>query len=143
MISSFSGPYRFLSNFYPVAVQYGGLTFNSVEHAFQAAKTEFPSERKAIQAARTPGEAKRLGRKATLKPRWESVKVETMRLLIDRKFDPGTHPELAARLLATGDDELVEGNTWGDTFWGQCPLGTGHNTLGKLLMEKRAALRRP
>lgn len=48
------------------------------------------------------------------------------------------HPELAAMLIATGDAELVEGNTWGDTFWGR-DLATGHgeNHLGRLLMELR------
>jgi predicted NAD-dependent protein-ADP-ribosyltransferase YbiA (DUF1768 family) len=66
------------------------------------------------------------------------VKVDVMRDLIAQKFAVGS--ELADRLLATGDQELVEGNTWGDTFWGVCD-GVGENWLGRLLMERRAALR--
>ena len=63
---------------------------------------------------------------------------EVMRGLLARKFAPGT--ELAARLLATGDAQLVEGNTWGDRFWGVC-RGQGRNQLGQLLMERRDQLR--
>jgi hypothetical protein len=49
--------------------------------------------------------------------------------------------EMLNRLLNTGDEELVEGNTWNDTFWG-CTRKTdgawkGNNMLGKLLMEIR------
>jgi predicted NAD-dependent protein-ADP-ribosyltransferase YbiA (DUF1768 family) len=43
-------------------------------------------------------------------------------------------------LLETGDAELIEGNDWGDTFWGVCG-GKGNNFLGKLLMEVRKELR--
>ena len=51
------------------------------------------------------------------------------------------HPVLAARLLQTGEEELIEGNTWNDRFWGQCQ-GVGENHLGRLLMELRTALRK-
>lgn len=49
------------------------------------------------------------------RPDWEDVKVDIMLGLLRQKFQ---HPELGAKLLATGDAYLVEGNTWGDTFWG-------------------------
>lgn len=45
-------------------------------------------------------------------------------------------PGLQAKLLETGNEELVEGNYWGDTFWGVC-RGRGENHLGKLLMKVR------
>ncbi len=48
--------------------------------------------------------------------------------------------DLAQRLLATGDAELVEGNNWGDRFWGIC-RGEGRNELGKILMKVRDELR--
>jgi predicted NAD-dependent protein-ADP-ribosyltransferase YbiA (DUF1768 family) len=50
-----------------------------------------------------------------------------------------SHPELRQKLLDTGSCTLVEGNTWGDTFWGVCD-GVGENHLGKLLMTIRADL---
>lgn len=41
-------------------------------------------------------------------------------------------------LLATGDAELKEGNTWNDTFWGiDQKTGSGENHLGKILMKIR------
>jgi predicted NAD-dependent protein-ADP-ribosyltransferase YbiA (DUF1768 family) len=56
-----------------------------------------------------------------------------MRSLLRQKF---AHPSMRERLLATGDEELIEGNWWGDTFWGVCN-GEGQNQLGKLLMRVR------
>ena len=49
------------------------------------------------------------------------------------------HADLAEQLLATGDAELIEGNTWGDRTWGVCD-GIGENRLGKTLMFIRAQL---
>ena len=60
--------------------------------------------------------------------------------LTSDQFDPGT--ELGEKLKATGDGQIVEGNTWGDTFWGVCG-GRGQNWLGRLLMERRALLQAP
>ena len=58
--------------------------------------------------------------------------------LLRRKFE---NPELRAKLLATGNTELIEGNTWGDTFWGaELRTGRGQNMLGKLIMKVRAEL---
>ncbi len=56
--------------------------------------------------------------------------------LLVQKFQ---HPELAALLRATDDAELIEGNTWGDTFWGVCK-GKGANNLGRMLMEIRSTI---
>jgi len=51
--------------------------------------------------------------------------------------------DLRDQLLATGDAELVEGNTWGDTYWGvDSRSGKGENMLGKILMETREFLKR-
>ncbi len=44
-ITSFSGKYRWLSNFFPVSICYDGITYPSVEHAFQAAKSLDPQSR--------------------------------------------------------------------------------------------------
>ena len=43
------------------------------------------------------------------------------------------------KLIDTGDIELVEVNSWGDTFYGVCN-GVGENHLGKLLMKIRKEL---
>ena len=43
------------------------------------------------------------------------------------------HPELMDALLDTGNETLIEGNTWGDQIWGVAK-GKGENRLGKILM---------
>jgi ribA/ribD-fused uncharacterized protein len=124
-----AGDYSFLSNFY-----WNGWT---VEHHFQAAKTDDPTWASRILNAPSPNAAKKLGRKAPLRPTWDSEKVAVMLTLLRMKFlDRG----LAQKLLDTGDAELVEGNWWGDTFWG-VSNGVGENHLGRLLMQVREELR--
>lgn len=133
-IVEFRGEYRFLSNFYPAEVELDGKEYPSVEHAFQAAKTLNPLSRARIHVCETAGGAKRLGKTVPLREDWEEVKIDVMTNLVTQKFS--RHPELKEKLLATGDRELVEGNWWGDTFWGVC-RGTGENHLGKILMQVR------
>ena len=136
-IASFSGDYSFLSNFHPSPVLMDGQQYPIVEHAFQAAKTTSVAERQVIQMIRSPGQAKRQGRKVTLRDGWELIKLNVMLQLLRRKFDFDS--VLAHKLLATGDKELIEGNTWNDTYWGVCG-GKGENHLGKLLMQVRKEL---
>ena len=137
-VASFFGAYRFLSNFWPARVRLTGdrFLYPTVEHAYQAAKTDL-RWRAGLQSARTPADAKRQARALALLPDWEARKLPVMEDLLRQKF---AHPELRSLLLATGDAELVEGNTWGDTFWGVC-RGRGQNHLGRLLMAIRAEIR--
>ena len=136
VIDSFQGKYRWLSNFWmcPGGIQYGDYIYPSTEHAYQAAKTIVDSERLEILRAKTPGQAKRLGRRVTMRPDWDLIKIDVMRTVLKQKFND---EELAQKLRDTGNAELIEGNHWGDTFWGVCK-GAGHNHLGKLLMEIRS-----
>jgi predicted NAD-dependent protein-ADP-ribosyltransferase YbiA (DUF1768 family) len=57
-----------------------------------------------------------------------------MRDIVRAKFDQ--NEDLKIKLMATGAALLVEGNDWGDTFWGRCD-GKGGNVLGSILMELR------
>lgn len=136
-IYAFDGEFRFLSNFYPSEIRFEGMTFQTVEHAFQAAKTVDRERREWIRLSNTPGIAKRRGRKIQLRPHWEGIKIDVMRLLLREKFYGA--PGLAGKLRATAGRELIEGNTWGDHFWGICN-NHGYNHLGILLMEIRAEL---
>lgn len=137
MIDSFDGFYRFLSNFYLYSITVDGVNYPSTEHAFQAAKTNDPTEKFAIANASTPGKAKRIGRKVKLRPDWESVKIQVMTDLVRQKFSKDR--DLRQKLLDTGDEELVEGNRWGDRFWG-ISGGSGDNWLGQILMQIRDEL---
>ena len=139
-IDSFSGKYSFLSNFYVWSIEHEGLTYRTVEHAFQASKTLDQNERRRIANMFAPGDAKRAGRRVKLREDWEKVKVGVMLDLLRKKFAPPTL--LSNALLNTDDAELIEGNTWGDRFWGVCE-GEGKNILGKLLMALREELRNP
>jgi|SRR5882724_806674 len=134
-ISEFQGEYRWLSNFARVPIEFGGQIYPSVEHAYQAAKTWDLEARMKIREAKTPGEAKRLGKRLKVREDWDARKIYIMRELLIQKF---LHKDYAKKLVATGDMELIEGNHWGDTFWGRCN-GVGKNHLGILLMEIRAA----
>jgi ribA/ribD-fused uncharacterized protein len=132
-IDRFDGGYDFLSNFFMHPVTLDGMTYTSNEHAYQAAKTLDQAQREFIKTRTTPGAAKRAGRRVTLRPDWEQIKIGVMEDLVRQKFHS---PGLKERLLATGNDELIEGNTWGDKFWGTVN-GVGQNHLGKILMKIR------
>jgi ribA/ribD-fused uncharacterized protein len=133
--------YYELSNFSPHGFQLDRVYWPTAEHYFQAQK--FPAQpayQEQIRRARSPKDAKALGRsrKVPLRPDWEEVKDEVMRRALRAKFL--AHPELAALLLATGERALIE-SAPSDYYWGCGQTGTGKNRLGSLLMELRAALK--
>lgn len=135
-ITSFTGDYAFLSNFYPHAVQINGDIYPTSEHAFQALKTDDHAEREKVRFAKTPAAAKVLGKRVTPRVGWDRERFEVMERVVRAKF---ADPELADKLLATGERELIEGNTWRDTTWG-CVKGKdghwkGRNELGKILTK--------
>ena len=135
-IDSFSGKYDFLSNFYPSEIHFDGKIWPTVEHAYQAFKTIDDSESEQIRNSTTPGIAKRLGQKVSLRDDWDEIKDNIMFNLVEVKFKI---PELRKKLLETDDAELIEGNYWNDTYWGVC-RGKGKNKLGKILMDVRSSI---
>ena len=139
-ILQFKGEHAFLSNFYPCTIHFEGETYPSVEHAYQAAKTKLYAERMFVRESITAAVAKKRGKTATLREGWSDMRVPVMRALLREKFKL---PGLGQRLLDTDNEELVEGNWWGDHFWGRVAGGEedGENWLGLLLMEIRAELR--
>ena len=138
MITQFVEANRFLSNFYPCQVEFEGDVYATVEHAYQAAKTVDPRQRLEIRNLPRPGDAKRMGNMLRPREDWPDVKLQIMETLLRQKF---AKPQFRNRLLATGNQELVEGNSWGDRFYGMVygPDGKwrGENHLGKLLMKIR------
>lgn len=143
VISDFRDEYAFLSNFYRAPFVWRGITFETIEHSFQYSKVysmtgklpDMTAYEEEVLSAATPGLAKKLGRAVDIDlEHWELVKVSRMREMVHAKF--GQVPGLAGKLINTGASLLVEGNTWGDTFWGRCN-GKGLNVLGSILMEER------
>ncbi len=139
LIVEFKGKHRFLSNFYPAKVVLNSDVYSTVEHAYQAAKTNDLTERKTIQILETPGQAKRFGRKVTLSSNWDDVKLDVMELLVRQKFT--NHKILKSWLLnMTKGKHIIEGNNWNDDYWGVPFGGTGDNHLGKIIMKIRDEL---
>ncbi len=139
IINDFHGKHFFLSNFYESKFYYDGHEWKSVEHAFQAAKCVKKEDYIAILNAKTPGEAKRIGRTVQMVEDWDNIRCHVMHECLLMKFLGDD--ELMNKLLATGDAELIEGNTWHDNFWGSCHCNkcndSGKNMLGNMLMEIR------
>ena len=144
-ITEFKDEYRFLSNFYTSQVEYEGMTFPTVENAYQAAKTmELGIRRKFMLCS--PAQAKSGGRRVVLRDDWEFVKADIMLNLVNQKFQQKNLKEM---LLETGDKILLEGNWWHDNYWGFCMCEScrskeivGQNVLGKILMAVRYELQR-
>ncbi|KAK3915763.1 Riboflavin biosynthesis protein VVA0006 [Frankliniella fusca] len=135
-IHGFIGESAFLSNFHPSPITYQGTLYPTVEHAYQAAKTHNFHEKEEVRKAKTPSEAKRLGKSVEIRPDWEEVKLMVMLDLLLKKFTQGSR--LEERLLQTGHREIIESNWWCDMYWGSCECPyhrhkTGRNMLGKLL----------
>lgn len=144
IIDSFTGEYHFLSNFYPcqitIEIQDEKLTFSSAEHAYQASKCVSMDEILLFTASNlTAGQAKRFGRKVKIRTDWNSIKLSVMTDIVWQKFSD-KNPNLVDKLLDTGHATLVEGNWWGDTFWGICD-DIGSNHLGQILMNRRNQIR--
>ena len=136
MIDKFRGKYWFLSNFYESPIEDENIIYPTVEHYFQAQKTLNREEKLKIAKASKPAKAKKMGRQVNLRKDWEDIKLQVMEKALRQKFQD---PALCEKLIATGDEELVEGNPWGDRYWGVCK-GSGKNKLGKLLMKIRKEL---
>ena len=130
MIDNFIGENSWLSNFYLCNIIYQGVLYPSVESAYHATKLD-ESDPFRIQFKNiSPIQAERFAH-------LDTIRLTVMEELLRQKFAPGT--ELAKKLINTGDQELVEGNWWGDKFWG-VSNGVGHNYLGKILMKIRKEL---
>jgi len=145
MINNFRGKYEFLSNFYSAEITIDSITYPTGEHAFQAMKVMDRGIQLAVSKAPEPMDAKRMGSRRYMEKHgikiredWDDIRVLIMRGIVYLKFCK--HPDLLRQLIETGNEELVEGNWWNDTFWGVCG-GIGENHLGKILMEVRENLK--
>lgn len=163
-IESFRG--LFLSNFWTVEIPYRGRQFASVEHAYQWAKFDenalrllevskrdqisellgtskfdFPD---VFYSSAKPGMIKKLAailaEYSLVRDNWDDIRVNRMIELTLRKY---SHPSLKEVLVSTGSNYLLEGNDWGDVFWGACVDGgkyRGRNMLGLILMNVRSKI---
>lgn len=141
MITSFRGEYAFLSNFYPCYVEYEGIVYNTLENAYQAAKS-LDFDTRYMISQMSPAESKKFWkhRQQLIRSDWNEVKLGVMRKLLRNKFKDS---ELAGKLLNTYPHVLIEFNTWGDVYWGMIHKDghlVGNNKLGLLLSDIREEL---
>jgi ribA/ribD-fused uncharacterized protein len=134
----------YLSNFYKAPLKdtvYGEqITFRTSENYFQAMKFLHDKGKfMQIALAKTPMEAAKLGRSfSNMDPNWDEKRNSIMYTVLMLKFQ--YNPILMEKLLATGEEELVEDSPK-DWYWGWGADHTGENMLGKILMEVRDQLR--
>lgn len=152
----FRGEYRFLSNFADCKVRVHNIICSSTEVAYQLLKTLVPEEI-ALFVILEPGEkydmnadkvynsvsartAKYLSHRITTRADWKQVKLQIMYDILCVKFKHNDY--FKQKLLATGNIEIIEHNTWNDKFWGVDEnTGIGENNLGKLIMKIRDEIR--
>ena len=130
-IITFRDQHAYLANPYRCPVVFEGIEYPGAEWAFQAAKSLDRAFRMRITVAAGWREAKTAGRGVPLRPGWDSIKrVIMMRILLD-KFT--RNPGLAVALADTGSATLIEGNTWGDDYWGAVSPDTVWHQAGTVL----------
>lgn len=139
MIDRFEGSFRWLSNFYPCTIVFENISYPSAEHAYVAAKTTDIELRIKIAAIETSALVKKFGRNIALRDDWDAIKIQEMRAIVYCKFSQNQW--LADKLTDTWPHELVEGNWWGDRYWGRDIAGYGSNHLGQILMQVRDSIR--
>jgi ribA/ribD-fused uncharacterized protein len=139
-IRGFRGEHAWLSNFHPCSVRVSGVVYPSAEHAYVAMKTDVPEIRAEVALLPKAARAKAFGRNKNFRLRegWDELKLGAMYVAVQSKFHQC--PDLAERLLETGDARLEEANDWNDRFWGTVN-GDGDNWLGVILQTVRDELR--
>lgn len=138
-IDSFRGDNEFLNNGFPCNIEFDNSIYPSLEHAFQAAKTNDLVARANIRAAATAADAKAIGKSVAIVADWDQKRLDVMASLIRQKFT--NNLDLKLKLLMTGTQDLVQGGMRRDRFWGVDTKGVGENHLGKILMTVRSAIR--
>lgn len=139
----FRGDYFFLSNMYPCKIKYNDKTYHCSETFYISMKFE-ENQTRIIEGEeinlrdyfsnmRDGKFRKREQKKYEIVKNWNQIKLNVMEIVVREKFKI---PFLRNLLLKTENEELIENNTWNDTFWGVCN-GKGENNLGKILMKIR------
>ena len=145
MIVTFKTPkYEWLSNFYPCEIEVDGIIYPTVEHAYVSFKN--PTDVEFLAKCRDkniePGKIKKEGEKINIHGfhKWKKMKVGIMRELLIKKY---TQEPFRTLLLETKNQNIQEGNYWGDRFWGvdlKVNPNEGENYLGRLTMNIRHLL---
>lgn len=125
-----------LRNDYACSIIIAGITYPSVEHAYQAQK--FTDLNIKNEIANTPDvkTVRKIGRSYSIRDNWDDVRSTVMETLLRQKFY--NDQVLGERLARTGSNAIVM--TEYDHFWGIGDDGYGENKLGNLLQIVRSEL---
>ena len=127
----------YLSNDIPTPVVVDGVEFPSVTHAYWSLSTDDPTAAEEIRLAPRASDAKDLGVEARRKGGWPDIRLAVMTDLVRAKFEQ--HPDLAARLIATGDARISGAYSMSGRYWEGG--ARGRNWLGRILELVRSELR--
>lgn len=125
------GEAAWLRSDYRQDIVVGGITFPTLEHAYQAAKTKDKKVKQQIADTDSVSEARKIGRACKMQEDFDRQSV--MEKLQRLKF---SDKELGLQLANTGSDEIVmEGY---NDFWGTGDSGNGQNIMGEILETIRS-----
>jgi len=149
LVRKVSEEHGWLGNMSPHPIKVGDLVFPTSEALFQSLRFEDPEIIEVIRTQTSPMTAKMMAKKHKSEIVVEQMgeeDLDNMRLCLRLKLKQ--HPKLMKKLLATGDEQIIEDCTnrarGSGMFWGMAfkdGVWVGENRLGKLWMEMRSELK--
>ena len=135
-IVRFQGAKNPLSNLFPTPINIWGMTFRSVEHAYQYRKAIEMNQHisaEDIRQVHSPYDAMDLAKKVNTDQRWLNMKKSVMYQLLNTKAN---QCEIFRNKLQSTHGNLIVEDTYHD-YWGQGRFEDGLNMMGRLLMTLR------
>lgn len=134
----------YFSGYTAHVIEYKGVVYPTVEHAYHCQRYTDPTIIEEIRFARSPFKAWEVSQrhKSQQLPDFNDRKREVMKELCRAKMEQ--HEDVRQSLLDSGDLPIVKHISTGpkpDGFWDDGEDGTGRNETGKIWMELRDELR--
>ena len=130
---------QYLSAFSAHAIEYKGIVYSTVEHAYHCQRYADESIQKEIRDARSAYKAWGTSQKYKDKERanWKDQKAVVMEELCRAKLSQ--HEDVKQALIESREDVIVK--DYPDAFWGIGMDGEGRNEMCKIWMKLRAELK--
>lgn len=134
------GEYGYLATYSDYGFYVNDIYYKTSEHYYQSKKFIDIALINKILECKTPKEASNIGRDRNnkLRKNWRLIKCDVMYDAVMYKFS--SHPELMKKLIATGDEEIIE-ETVKEDFWGCGINKNGSNNYGKILCMVREKIK--
>lgn len=133
----------FMDNWYPCTISFDGMSFPSLENAFQATRFAERDMRAKFMYMPASEAAYRGPLFRTTVPGWRDMRYEILYGLLCLKF---SDPVLQKKLIGTGNQEIKLSNLRHENDIGTCVCsrcrGRGNNAAGLLLEKIRSDLQR-